>query len=59
MHVIIEREALGMTRSQYRAAIQQALVSGEELCRLLPLAMNQSEATIRDYLEGLAAQLEK
>ncbi len=55
---IIDREALGMTKPHYQVAIQHALVSSEELCQLIPLAMNQSEATIRDYLEGIAEQLE-
>ena len=57
VHDIVDQEALGMTKPQYQAAIQQALKSSEELCQLLPLAMNQSEATIRDYLEGIAERL--
>lgn len=55
---IVDREALGMTRLQYQAAIRQALASSEELSQLLPLAANQSEATIRDYLRVLATRLD-
>ena len=58
VRTVVDREALGITKPQYRAAIQQALASSEELCQLLPLAANQSEATIRDLLGVLATRLD-
>jgi hypothetical protein len=58
LRTIVDREVLGATRLQYQAAIRQSLTSPEELRQLLPLAMNQSEATIRDYLRLLVERLE-
>jgi hypothetical protein len=57
VRTVVDREALGITKPQYQEAIQQALASSEELCQLLPLAANQSEATIRDFLGVLATRL--
>jgi hypothetical protein len=55
---VVDKAALGITKPQYQEAIRQALASSEELCQLLPLAANQSEATIRDFLGVLATRLD-
>ena len=57
LRLVVERQALGASPSEYCAAIRQALVSDEALDRLIP--QDHPDGVIRTYLSELAVAIEE
>jgi hypothetical protein len=58
LELVVARSALGASPAEYLKAIRVALASKIELSKLLPLALDHSEAQVREYLIEIARRLE-
>ncbi len=56
--LVVARNALGASPAEYLKAVRMALASNIELSKLLPLALDHSEAQVREYLIEIARRLE-
>lgn len=58
LSTVVARAALGASSAEYLEGVKNALASDIDLSKLLPLALDHSEAQVREYLTEIARRLE-